>query len=222
MAFGIPNIEQAVSNFIEGGRGITAIRSVEFEKRFLWTVDFIGGGDSYSAPEPFDKLFPASNVDFNLATLTSHEFDQGQSVVKFPRRGGLKNMSVTFYDNEKRALLNWFRDWIELDILNNGEYMSGLLDSHALVTGSDSFGVARRVYPIRQIRVALLDSWKNEVQTLDYMVYPEQDLNWSGAQDSEASTYTINFAIVEDLGAKRPSSAGFSFQDVKSLIGRFI
>lgn len=224
MAFGIPNIERAVSNFLEGGTGITSIRNLEIDKNFLWAVDFVGGGDSLVPPAPFDVFFPASEVNLEIAKIESAEQELGQTSIKYPKRTSAKDFSVTFYDDEKRTLQRWFSDWINLDILNNGQWMSGLEDNHRLISGIDSFSNFRRVQPTRHIRLALLDAWRNNVKIYEYRVVPDGSLNFSGSQASEATTYTVSFSIIEDLTVrKRPSlSGGFSFQEVKNLIGRFV
>jgi hypothetical protein len=225
MAFGIPNIERAVSNFLEGGTGITSIRNIEIDKNFLWVVDFVGGGDSFIPPAPFDVLFPASEVTLELAKLELEEQIFGQSSIKYPKRTSAKEFSVTFYDDEKRTLQRWFSDWINLDILNNGEFISGIDDNHQIVTGNDSFGnFGRRVRPSRHIRLALLDAWRRNARVYEYKVVPEGVLSYSGGQGSEATNYTVNFAIVEDLTVRRKpvTSGGFGFDEVKKLIGRFV
>lgn len=223
MAFGIPNIERVVSNFLESGTGITAIRSVEYDKNYLWAVDFVQANNSITPPQPFDAFFPASDVTLNLASVVSEQQNQNQTQFSFPKGGKALDLSVTFYDDQARTLQQWFKDWMVLDIQNNGEFMSGLGDSHAAVA-VDSFQERRRVYPVRQLRLALLDSYKNDAKIYDYMVYPDADLNLALSQGSQATQFTVNFIIVEDLTANRKAgvAGGFSFDDVKGFLGRFI
>lgn len=222
MAFGIPNIERIVSNFLEGSTGITSQRSVDFDKNFLWVVDFVGGGDSLKPPAPFDAFFPASDVTFKLASLNSNEFVQGQSKFSFPQSSNVKDISITFYDDEQRTLQKWMSDWINLDILNNGKYMSGLLDNHVTVA-NDSFGESRQVKPVRHIRLLLLNAFRKDVLIRNYKIYPDGDIDFSGSQASQATQYTMAFKVVEDLNVKESKSlGGFTFDDVKQFIGRFL
>jgi hypothetical protein len=230
MAFGIPNIERIVSNFLEGGTGITAIRNVEYDKQFLWTVDFLDGqsdaiGASLAPPAPFDQFFPASDITIGMGTVQSEEREFGQTSIKFPRRSNAQNLSITFYDDEKRTLQKWMREWINIDIFNNGNFVSGLNDSHAPVTSTAQN--RSRVYPTREVRIALLDAYRKEVIPYHFRVYPEGDFQFTGSQDSSATTYSMDFVIVEDLGKRNTSKSagglfGFTFDDVKQLIGRFI
>lgn len=223
MAFGIPNIERIVSNFLEGGTGITAIRNVEFAKNFLWVVDFIESSESIAPPEPFNTFFPASDVTFPVSNLNVETVTFGQSAFDRPANESPRDINITFFDDESNTLLKYFFDWQVLDIKNKGGFMSGVKDSHQAVT-ADSFSVNRRVYPTRQIRLTLLDAYRSEKTTFTYLVYPKDSIDFAGAQASEARTYTISFAVVDDLTFKPKASSfgGFSFQTVLQSIGRFI
>lgn len=129
MAFGIPNIERAVSNFIEGGTGITGIRSVDWGKTWLWTLKFLEVGEA-GLPRPFDEYFPAASVSLPVASLETMSVPWGQENYTFPIGSKSTEMSITFYDNEKGELLRWIKDWIDYDILNYGYGVSGLHDRH--------------------------------------------------------------------------------------------
>ena len=229
MAFGIPNIERIVSNFLEGGTGITAIRAVEWDKNFLWTLDFVQGGNSIAPPKPFNAFFPASDITIGLANIQSDERDFGQTSFKFPKRTQALNVSITFYDDEKRTLQTWFQDWMNIDILNNGDFISGMDDSHAINGSLKTKGDDRsRVYPTREIRIVQLDAYRKSVIPYHYRVYPEGDFQFTGSQGSQGTQYTLDFVIVEDIAKKASSKQGeaglfgVTFTDVKQLLGRFI
>lgn len=223
MAFGIPNIERVVSNFLEGNTGITAIRNIEVEKRYLWVVDFIPGANSITPPAPFDDIFPASEVNIPFTNLSTDNIGFGQTELQIPKNETARDLSITFYDDEQRTLLKWFSDWMRLDIKNNGAYMSGVNDQHQAVA-ADSFGNQRRVYPTRQIRLSLLDSYRSEVAHYNYLIFPKDSIDFAGSQVSEATQYTLNFAIVDDLSFRPISSSfgGFSFNTVRQALGRFL
>ena len=220
MAFGIPNLERELSLFLEGSSGITTVRAVEYDKRFLWAVDFVNG---FTPPQPFDQFFPASEVTFTMANLNTKNIVYGQSEIEIPANESPREVSITFYDDQSQTLLRWFKDWIQLDIKNNGQFMSGLNDNHQSVS-ADSFGNSRAVEPMRQIRLTHLDAYRTQNSLYNYLVYPKGSIDFLGSQASEATEYTIQFVIVDDLSAKPKNKAigGFSFETVKQVLGRFL
>jgi len=222
--FGLPNIEQSISKFLEGKNGITSIRSVDWDKKYLWVVDFKDtGANACNPPAPFDDFFPANDITIPMATMESKIFDFPQMTVKIPVGQTVSDITITFYDDEKKSLLLWLRDWINLDLMNDGRFVSGLLDKHPLVTGSDSFGVKRNVKPIRPLRVAMLDSYRDEVQVYQFQVYPDGNLDWNAGQASDAQSYTITFTVVDVKSEKdRKSFSVFSLSGIKETLGRFI
>lgn len=221
MAFGIPNIERIVSKFLEGDSGITSIREIEFDKKYLWTIDFVDGAGSIKPPAPFDNFFPASDVSFPLGVIESFSTDVAHSQIQFPISTTARNLEVTFYDDDERTLLKWFSDWINKDILNEGEFISGIKDAHPLLSGTDSFDVTRNVAPCRKVVLALLSPFKKQVITKSLWVYPTGNLDLGLSQDSAPQTYTVSFAIVKDESFKGVNT-GFSFDSIKEIIGRFI
>lgn len=218
MALGIPNLERIVSNFLEDGSGITAIRSVEWDKKYLWVVDFVDP----VPPAPFDKFFPANDISLPVSILESGIIELPHTTLPYPKRGIQGDIRITFYDDEQRTLLRWLTDWQQLDILNMGKFVSGLGDSHQTVT-EDSFGNYRPVAPVRQMRFAMLDGYRNEVLVYNYWVYPDGEINYSGGQESTAQTYQLGFKIVKNgLAGKTPQPSLFSVSSIKQIIGRFI
>lgn len=219
MAFGIPNLERLVSNFLEDGSGITAIRSVEWAKKYLWIVDFVDP----KPPAPFDKFFPANDITAPLSIVESQLIDLPHSSLSFPKRGVQQDLRITFYDDEQQTLLRWLSDWQKIDLLNQGLFVSGLGDSHQVVC-EDSFGDGqRRVSPLRQVRFALLDAFRDEVMVKTYWVYPDGEIVFNGGQASEATTYSVNFKVVKDgLVAKADPVSFFSVKNLKQILGRFL
>lgn len=229
MAFGIPNIERIVSNFLEGGSGITAVRNIEVEKKFLWIIDFprdgVAGPASYNPyfgpPAPFDALFPAHDVSLPVYNIESSEYSLPSTSVNYPKRGAAKQMTISFYDDENRTLFKWFKDWVEIDILNAGQFVSGLEDQHTSVVPTMTEGATRQVKPYRIIRLAMLQAYKKEVMALEYGVVPTGQLDWSGDQGSEANMLSVTFDIVVDASQKKVAG-GDVFQEIKNILGRFI
>jgi len=214
-------INNAVNSFLDGGAvGIETIRSINYGTTYLWTVDFIDT-NGIKPPAPFDAFFPASEVTFNLGIINSHTVEMGQSSITFPRNTTFKTVDVTFFDDENRSLQRWMSDWMNVDLLNYGEFMSGINDSHQVVA-ADSFGnSSRSVQPMRHIRIALLDKYKSETVVYNYNVVPDGNIDFGGTQASEASQFSMKFNIVEELGRPKAGDSS-SFNFVRNILGRFI
>lgn len=215
---GIPNLERIVSNFLESGSGITAIRSVEWDKKYLWVVDFVDP----APPAPFDKFFPANDVTVPLSVIESKLLDLPHSTLSFPTRSLQQDFRITFYDDEQKTLLRWISDWQKLDLLNLGKFTSGLGDSHQVVA-PDSFGDSQRsVRPLRQVRVGFLDAAREDVMVKNFWVYPEGEIAFFGGQQSEAQTYQVTFKVLKDGVGTPESPSIFSAKTIKDILGRFI
>lgn len=150
---------------------IEQIRSVEWGKKYLWDVKFQG------APTPFTDWFPAVDVDEGVASLNSYSFNSQMSTHKVPMGSSLKEVKLTFYDDESQTLINWIRDWINIEILNNGEFVSTLDKC------------------VKLLQVTKLTSQRTILQTASYHVYPEIDLAFNGSSHSDAQLYTVPFIV---------------------------
>lgn len=224
------NFQKQLTNLIGfDNYGVDQLRSVEWGRKYLWAVKFLD--TTATLPDPFKEFFPASDVEFPVGSLDSFSFDLAQSAYKIPQRGQIKQMSITFFDNINGSLLKWFKDWIEIDILNFGQYVSCINDDHAIFEyeggrTADSFGVKRKVAPIRTIQVEQLKP-NLEPTGLTYIlkVYPEGEINFVGSSASEATTYTVNFVIVGEnkppTSSKKSNIDKLSDLGVKTL-GRFL
>lgn len=214
--------------------GIGQLRSVEYAKKFLWEVSFGGKGLAVLAPpEPFADFFPATDIDMDEAILESYRFEQYMSSYEVPWKTGARSMTITFNDNDDNAIFKWMSDWINIDILNHGHFISALLDDHFIVSannpelsGTDSFGVARGVMPLRQVKVSMLTPGRSKVLTRNFLVFPTGKLNFNGSQASQAQSYSMTFAIVSEISEKVQSDKGDFLDKLKAasidLFGRFI
>ena len=218
------SINGKVNSFF-GADSIDVIRSVDWDTNYLWTVDFFDAGP----PVPFASFFPASDVSLPMAILETDTINFGQTDIQIPLKSKSKELSITFYDDEKRTLLRYFKDWIELDILNGGYCVSGIKDNHKLTdvhrklkrTVAVTGDAEQRVKPMRGIELKLLDKSRKSVLTYRYKVFPTGQLDFSGTQASEAQTYTMTFVIVSEL--KESTDTKSSYADLaKGLLGRFI
>jgi hypothetical protein len=139
----------------------------------------------------------------------------------YPKRGSAKQMTISFYDDEKRTLFRWFKDWVEIDILNAGQFISGLEDQHTSVVTTQTEKALRQVKPYRIVRLALLEAYRKEVLVYEFGVIPSGEMSWAGDQSSEANMFSVTFDIVAEGGSKDPAKTSI-FQEIKNVIGRFL
>jgi hypothetical protein len=211
-------INQAVTNFLEGGQvGIESMRRIDWEKKYLWTLDFV----DFRPPAPFDNFFPASDVSFPMGFIEDLQIEFGQNDFRFPVKSKSKELTITFYDDENRTVIRWMRDWMELDLMNYGQFVSGLDDNHNTVE-PDMTGNIRPVQPVRHMRLALLQHFKREVITFDFRVYPVGELTYSGSQESAAGTYSMTFVVAEEIGKKSKPTRLNLVNEFKQILARFI
>jgi hypothetical protein len=207
--------------------GIEKLRSVEWAKKHLWALKFIEGNDN--PPAPFDQFFPAIDVEVGEASLDSFSFDLGDNSFKIPQKSTVREMRITFIDDENLTIFNWIKNWIRIDLLNNGKYISAINDDHPRVSGQGN------VKPVRQVQVTKLKSSRfpsifppsnfNSRQIVNtYAVYPEGVLEFSGSSESGAQIYTVSFVIVEErVPFEASDSASESIKGIaQKFISRFI
>ena len=212
------SINNAVNSFF-GADSIDILRNTDWQTQYLWTVDFI----EFGPPAPFDAYFPASDVSFPMGIVEEGNLLTGQSDFYFPVGTKSKELSVTFYDDNSNTMLNYFKDWMELDIGNDRKFTSGLLDKHAVVRARTCvISDGGLVHPTRTIKISLLGRYKKSIQTHTYRVFPIGQFDFAGTQASEAKTYTMQFRIVHDMDAKVAKTSA-SFEDIaKDLLSRFM
>lgn len=213
-----------------GKVGIGQLRNIEYGKNYLWEVSF--KGSSYPPPRPFEDFFPAIDIDIDGAILENYTYEQYMSTYEVPHKTGIKGITLTFNDDDENTLYRYFNDWMNIDILNHGYFISALQDDHPIVSdksptenGLDSFGQRRIVYPIRTISVALLNAARNKTYIRSYDVIPKGTLKLSRDQNSSATAYTMGFTIVREGGAKHSDKTTFVDslrQTAVEFIGRFI
>jgi hypothetical protein len=215
---GHENINGAINSFF-GADSIDVIRSIDYDVKYLWSIRMVSG----APPKPFDTFFPAQDVNVPMAISESETIEFAQSSVQVPMKSTGKEISITFYDDQRRTLLYWLTDWINIDIQNGGNFMSGIEDDHQIVKPRNPIvaNVGAKVVPVRTIELTLLSKYKKIDKTIMFDVFPVGELPWSGDQSSEAQTYTVRFAIVKEYEATSDNST--SFLDIaKDLLGKFI
>lgn len=151
---------------------IDQVRAVQFGAKYLWDIKIP------SAPAPFDKWFPAVDVEEPLAYLDSYTFDSQQSTHKVPLRSQAMDLRITFHDDENHSLLHWLEDWINTLSLNNGQWTSTVFETARLV------------------QMLKLNSRREIVKETSYWVYPEGQIQFEGSSSSEPTMYSVVFPIV--------------------------
>lgn len=219
---GSESVNSTVNSFF-GADSIDVIRSIDYDVKYLWAIDVKSG----TPPAPFNSFFPAQDVSVPMAISESETIEYAQTSVQVPMKSSGKEISITFYDDERRTLLYWLTDWINIDIQNGGNFMSGIEDRHKIpdglvrsvpITGAD----AKKVLPVRDITLTLLSKYKKIDKIITYSVFPVGELPWDGDQSSEAQTYTVRFAIVKE-STVTPKDGGTSFSTIaKDILGKFI
>jgi hypothetical protein len=219
MALQYLNIEKQLRDALgQNEYGINQLRNVEWGKKYLWSVRFM----DEKPPAPFNEFFPATDITIPEAILENYIIEFGQDSFKIPHKTNAKDLSITFFDDSKRTLLTWFKNWVEIDILNNGQYVSCLLDDHLRTVGLG------RVKPVREIEVFLMDNSNEKIKETKavYKIIPEGTIEWSGSSASEIPMYTVNFSVVDArFGESKGESSKFDSKLLKKratqLLGRF-
>jgi len=160
---------------------IEKIRTVEWGHTYLWDARFLNP----EPPKPFNDWFPAATMDEDIFSLDSYAFDARGGAFSFPlRRGSIKKIDMTFFDDVNNTLLNWFETWVNEIIFNRkGSLVSPLEEC------------------VRQITIVRLDHAKQPVgNPRNYWVYPEGKLTFRGDSSSSIRSFPISLVIVGTIG----------------------
>jgi hypothetical protein len=156
---------------------VEQLRAVEWGAKYLWDIKF-EPTQGAPLPTPFNEWFPAIDVEEDLSHVDSYSFETAQDTVKVPMHSTSLGLRVTFLDDSNHSLLNWFKDWMNLTIFNDGKFVSSVNSS------------------IRQITLLKLNQRKEVVSNNVYWVYPEGTITFSGDGTSDHVTYNVHFVIV--------------------------
>lgn len=198
-----------------GKDGISAFRNIDFAKSYLWSVRFEEAGSPNSPaviiPAPFNDFFPAETVAVPPHQITEYQFNQYLSQYSVPQGMGLRTIAVSFYDDDNATLFKWFEDWVVLDILNKGYFVSAILDNHYCVgsskddIGKDSFGNIRQVKPIRTMTLKLENAGRDTVMRKTYRVFPRTSPAYEGnSANSTATIFRVELVIVGESATQSP------------------
>lgn len=154
------------------------VRAIEWGNTFRWVVRFD------NSPAPFNKWFPATDVEEGQWNLESRTIEVGLTTYKLPISTSNLDLKVTFIDTQRRSVREWLRKWVRKDILNDDKHL-GFLDE-----------IARRVEVIK------LSNKGEIIQANSYYVYPEGSQYWNGNNSPEADTGMVEFVILSsNIGA---------------------
>jgi len=151
---------------------IDKVRNIEWSRSYLWDVKFP------DAPAPFNDWFPAIDVELNLATLNSYEFQGGASTYKVPQLSSAFDLKITYVDDINDSLTRWISDWINADILSENNTLKPLKQI------------------VKMVQIMTLDLDRTPLHVYSLWVYPEGSIYFHGDSNADPHTYTVDFVIV--------------------------
>lgn len=148
------------------------VENVQWGQSWYWDIRFD------TAPAPFNEWFPAYEVDRSFASVNSFDFQGGNGAFKVPSGFGMRDVQLSFYDNDQATLETWLDEWVNGQIHN---------DLYSVRTLSE---IARTVY------IAQLSSTRSLVRTHECMVYPQGDIKSLRNSQAGGAMLLVNFALV--------------------------
>lgn len=148
--------------------------SIEYDSTHLWYCSLEG------APEPFDKWFPAQNVDEPTKGVSTSQLSFGLEEINTLNSYNSIKFRVDFIDNDKAVLESFFRKW--------QKEMSG---SQGAV---DYLGFKYIEDIVKKLYITKYDYQKKSVYTRLYMVIPDGSIQIPHGNDPTLKTITVNFA----------------------------
>lgn len=152
------------------------IRRVEWRKDYLWDIKFP------EAPSPFNDWFPASDIELQLSSINTYQFDGPFVGYKIPHNASPLSLRVSFYDNMEQVLLEWLADWIR-EIVNIDEgYVLPLSQCCKTVT------------------IMRLDSKRQSIGSATYLVMPDTGtVSFHGGSEATSQTTSYDFYIARKI-----------------------
>lgn len=157
-------------------KAITDLKEVEWGRQYLWDIQF----PNADLPTPFNTWFPASEIEENLATLETFQFEAYMSTYKVPKSTTDFDLKITFYDDQNYSVSNWITEWVNSYILNLDK-----VDYH----------IALLEEAVRAVDIKKMNARKEEVSLSRYFVFPTGGLYFNGTSESGAPQYTVEFCI---------------------------
>ena len=156
-------------------RNIREIQDIVWDDSYRWDIKIP------DAPSPFNKWFPAAQVEIGEAISNVHTFEVGQTEFSIPKMMGQRTLTITFYDNVDRALLSWIRDWIVKEIHNEGKGVTPVLDV------------------VKPVEIVHLDENENLLEHRRFDVIPSGTLSTTLTSTPELQTRSLEFIIINEV-----------------------
>lgn len=154
-------------------KNISNIRKIDFERAYLWDIVF----DDSEIPSPFDKWFPAVDVEEPFAVLNTFTFEAGGTNIQVPQNTNNLELKITFYDESQHILLYWLKNW--MDSISGVDFVFPLENC------------------VKRLMIARLNLKREFIsnQTHSYWVYPKGEITYHGSSTSELNNYIVNFVV---------------------------
>jgi hypothetical protein len=184
---------------------IKRLTSIDFSRTYLWRVRFLpidgtGSAVSHIMPPDFINGLPITEFDLEEAKVVSYNREFFMNTFKIPLKSSDRFLNMTFMDNVNHELYHWFKDWINIDILNGGQFISCVNDTHdrAVSTWSNGLPTYGKVSPTRKIFIERLAPDQTVAYSQTLTIYPEGTLIFRGASDSGTNVYSLSFVVIDD------------------------
>lgn len=181
--------------------GIGQLRSIEWSRKYLWSFGFVDLKDPNTRGDagpkkPFNSFFPCVDVDETITTLNTFQGEAYMTNFKVPQSGDIKSLKVTFLDDQENSLYNFFQNWINTEILNNGRYVSPLEECVKAVK-LNKLKLASIGEIIQEVgSLAGFTNEENSIQNSNtYWVFPEGAITYNGGSSSEVNIYSVDLVI---------------------------
>lgn len=145
---------------------------VQWGQKHLWDVKFVDGPGTFK-----NTWFPAIDISLPVGIIESNSIETSMSRFRFPKSTTDFDVSLTFVDDSEHTLINWFTEWINTTILNDGKYVSTLEKS------------------IKLLQIARLNPDKSIQKEYSYWVYPDGILSFSGDSSGDVHQYQVTLVI---------------------------
>jgi hypothetical protein len=150
---------------------IADFSSIDWGGTWLWDIQFP------DAPSPFDRWFPAADIEEPLAHLDTMQIKGGATNFEIPIGSSALIIRINFYDDVNRFLETWITEWIR----------SIAPGASPVLTLEES---------ARVINISKLDSTRTEIDQYQYLVIPKGTFSFRGNSSAEVPTYPLELVIV--------------------------
>lgn len=153
-------------------KSIDEIRNIRWSRSYLWDLCFP------TAPEPFNRWFPAFDVDDLVLSIGAWESPGFLGRIPIPKDApDVKRVRISFVDDVFTTLESWLTKWVNVEILNNGA------------------GVTPVEEAVKPMHLHRLDETKKVIRATSYLLFPYSEMPYNGRSTSIANEYSIEFLV---------------------------